>query len=406
MNNKPKVRPVFANRMSNLAGAASHAVIGKVREMRGRGIDVIDFGKQGHTPSIAKDAAFAMMNSPLGSTYTDTRGIKILRDTIATKLSGENGITADPDAEICVTIGAKEAIFATLLALVGEGDEVLIEDPSYVGFEPLVRLTGATPVLVPLLKEDGFRFPVDRLEHYITANTRLLLLCNPHNPGGRCRSAEDLMQIGEIARKADILVLVDEAYEHYVYDGVSHVSMASLPGMFERTITVQTVSKIYNMSGWRIGWAAAPQYLMDKIHIAHTHAITCATATAQAGAQAVIKAGIGEGDLPIARIVANYSDQRNAMVGGLNAIAGVSCQSPNGAFFTFPDISSFGMTSIQLSNYLLDDAHVASTPGSVFGPNGEGHIRLVFKSDIDTINRGIKRISDALMRLDRAGPSS
>lgn len=396
------VKPTFADRMSHVVGPASHAVMSRVREMRAQGIDVIDLGRQRETPEIARKAATAAMNSPSGSFYTDTRGATGLREAIAAKLLAENGIPAAPATDIVVTVGAKEAILAVMMAFVDTGDEVLIEDPAYVGFEPLVRFAGGMPKRVPLTKADEFRLPVENLRSFITPRTRLLLLCNPHNPSGHCYTAADLAAIGAIAAEYGINVVVDEAYEHFIYDGRRHVSLASLPGMYERTITVQTVSKIYNMAGWRVGWAVAPPALMDKIHIAHANMVTCPTSFAQAGAEAVIRSGIGEGDQPIADIVERYAAQRNALVAGLQAIPGVTCTMPQGAFFAFPDLSGFGRTSAKMCDVLLEKAHFAAIPGSAFGEMGEGHVRMVFKSDVETINKGVARLADALADLDRA----
>jgi aspartate/methionine/tyrosine aminotransferase len=390
----------FADRISTLGPPASHRVIAMVRDLRAQGVDIIDFGQQGATPDTAKQAAASVMQSSEGSAYTDTRGRPGLRHVIADKLARENGISADPDSEIVVTLGAKEAILASLLALVGPGDEVLIEDPAYVGFEPLIRLVGGVPVRIPLHAQHGFRFPVEKLQGFLTPRTRLLLLCNPHNPGGHCHSAQDLAAIAEVAKRADIHVLVDEAYEHFVYDGAKHVSLASLDGMFERTITVQTVSKIYNMAGWRVGWAAAAAPLMAKIAMVHAHAVTCPTSFAQAGAEAAIRDRIGEGNDPIAEIVRRYATQRDAMVDGLRAIPGVTCTKPRGAFFVFPDLSAFGMSSIDMCGYLLEQARISAVPGSAFGPHGEGHLRLVFKSNVGVIRQGITRLADALAKLD------
>lgn len=390
----------FADRISTLGPPASHRVIAMVRDLRAQGVDIIDFGQQGATPDIAKQAAASVMQSSEGSAYTDTRGRPGLRRVIADKLASENGISADPDSEIVVTLGAKEAILAALLALVGPGDEVLIEDPAYVGFEPLIRLAGGEPVRIPLDAQNGFRLPIETLKGCLTQKTRLLLLCNPHNPGGHCHSAQDLAAVAEIARRTNLYVLVDEAYEHFVYDGTRHVSIASLDCMFERTITVQTVSKVYNMAGWRVGWAAAAAPLMAKIAMVHAHAVTCPTSFAQAGAEAVIRDRIGEGNDPIAEIVRRYATQRDAMVDGLRAIPGVTCTKPRGTFFAFPDLSAFGMSSIDMCEYLLREARVSAVPGSAFGPHGEGHVRLVFKSDVEVIKKGVTRLADALANLD------
>jgi len=393
----------FAERLSGVGYSGSHALIGRVRALRQQGIDVIDFGQQEPPPLVARTAAAAAINLPSSAFYTDPRGMPELRRAIAAKLATDNGIVADPESEIVVTVGAKQALFITLLALVDPGDEVLLEDPGYLGFEPLVRLAGATPVPVPLRPEDGFRCASGSLRGRITPRTRVMLLCTPHNPTGRVLRREELEAIGALAREFNLVVIMDEAYEHFVFDGKVHLSLASLPGMKERTVTVQTMSKVYNMAGWRIGWLVAPAPIAQKLLAIHTHAVTCPASMAQAGAEAAIRARVGEGDRPFASIVERYTSQRDAMVDGLRGIPGITCVKPEGGYFVFPDLKAFGLTSAEMSTYLLDIAHVAATPGSVFGAGGEGHLRLVIKSDVEVIKRGVGRMADALSPLRKPG---
>jgi aspartate aminotransferase len=382
--------------------SGSAAVQRAVRELRSRGVDVIDFGHEGDAPRCAKLAAAAMLDSPASAGYGDPRGLPSLRDALATKLIAENGIAADAATQILVTVGAKQAIFTALLALVDRGDEVLIEDPGWVSFEPLVRIAGATPVPLALSPDTGFRFTLDTLHEHITPHTRVLLLCNPHNPTGRCLARDELEAIGAAAVAAGITVIVDEAYEHFVYDGRSHVSMAALPGMAEHTVTVQTVSKIYNMAGWRVGWLVASAALIEQMASIHSHIVGCVAAFAQRGAEAAIRTRVGEGDLPLTEIVARYEAQRDAMVRGLRAIPGVECARPEGAYFAFPSIKSFAMPATRLSERLLEQAGVATTPGSLFGSGGEGHLRLVFKPGIPTIERGMERLAATFGALSTA----
>ncbi|MEQ8708736.1 MAG: aminotransferase class I/II-fold pyridoxal phosphate-dependent enzyme [Rhodospirillales bacterium] len=390
----------FAERTGNITSSQSLAIIAEVKALRERGADIVDFGKQGHTPSIARDVAARTMHSPVGEFYSNPRGLPELRRTIAGKLRSENSIDADPDAEIIVTVGAKQGILTALLALVGPGDEVLIDDPGWISFAPMVRITGATPVVIPLAEENGFRSPADNIRNRITPRTRLMVLCNPHNPTGRCLDRGELLEIATLAQEFGLRVLMDEAYEHFAYDGKAFISMASLPGMSGITITARTVSKIYNMSGWRIGWVVASPEIVNRMLSIHTHAVSCPSTAAQAGAEAAIAAGIGEGDLPIAEIVANYENQRNAMISGLRRIPGVTCFKPEGAFFAFPGIHHFGMSSIEMSHFLLNEAGVATIPGSAFGEAGEGHVRLVFKTGVPEIERGLARIAQALSTLN------
>lgn len=389
----------FASRLQGVGFSSSHALIGKVRSLRQRGVDVIDFGQQEPPPRVACIAAAAAASAPAAAFYSDPRGALELRRTIAAKLALDNAITADPDAEIIVTVGAKQALFATLLALVEQGDEVLLEDPGYLGFEPLIRLANAIPVPITIAPQDGFRLPISMLSKAITRRTRVLLLCTPQNPTGRVLSRDELNAVAAVAQEFNLVVIMDEAYEHFVFDGRRHISLASLPGMKDRTITVQTMSKVYNMAGWRIGWLVAPPAIAERILAVHTHTVTCPATMAQMGAEAAVRARLGEGDRPFASIVAKYTYQRDAMVNGLQGIPGVSCPKPEGGYFVFPRLAAFGMTSAEMSAYLLDSARIAATPGSAFGAAGEGHLRMVIKSDVEVIERGIVRIAAALSRL-------
>jgi aspartate aminotransferase len=396
----------IAERLSDVGASPSQDLIVKVRALRARGVDVIDFGPQGPTPRAAIAAATLAMDRPASAFYTDPRGTLGLREAIAAKLASDNEISADPNTEIVVTVGAKEALFAALLALVGPGDEVVLEDPGYLGFEPLIRLAGATPVPVALSAADGFRLPLQKIRAAITQRTRVLLLCNPHNPTGRVMNQAELDGVAALAQERDLVVLMDEAYEHFVFDGRRHRSLAASPDMRGRTVTVQTVSKVYNMAGWRVGWLAAPFELARRILDIHTHAVTCPAGVMQAGAEAAIRARVGEGDLPFATIVENYTQQRDAMVEALNAIPGVRCGIPEGGYFAFVDVSAFGVRSAEMSSYLLDTAHVACTPGSAFGAGGEGFLRLVTKAKPADIRRGVARIADALAALTSSRKAS
>lgn len=390
---------VGAERMRHVPFPASQAVMSRVRELRRQGRDIIDFGTKGPTPAIARQAAIRMLETGPASAYTDVRGLLELREAIARKLAAENAIAADPATDIVVTLGGKEGVFSTLLALVDRGDEVLIEDPGWLAFEPMVRIAGATPVPVPLDPAHGFRFSPESLRDRVTPRTRLLILCNPHNPTGAVLTRSELEAIAEASERHGFLVLVDEAYENFVYDGRRHVSLASLPGMWQRTVTVQTTSKIYNMFGWRVGWTVAPKALIDPILTVHSHSVTCPTSFAQAGAIAVLQGGVCEADRPIAEVIARYQSQRDAMVAGLRRIPGVTCTLPEGAYFAFPNLAHFGRGSAELAHYLLETAGIATTPGAAFGAVGEDHLRLVFNAPVPEIEKGLARMRDALAAL-------
>jgi aspartate/methionine/tyrosine aminotransferase len=389
----------FAARMQGLGVPSSLAVLSRVQELRQQGLEIINFGTRGDTPKRAKEAAIAMMQSDAAASYTHVRGLPALRQAIAKKLRADNAIQADPETDIIVSLGGMEGVFSTLLALVDRGDEVLVCEPGWLGFGPMIRIAGATPVPVPVAEDDGFRFNIDALRKAVTSQTKLLILCNPDNPTGRVLDRSELEAIASVAREFDFLVLMDEAYENFVYDGRKHVSMAALDGMGRRTITIQTVSKIHNMFGWRVGWVVADKEIIEPILAVHSHAVTCPASFAQAGAVAVLEDSVGEGDRPFTQIVDNYEKQRNAMVEALRNIPGVKCDMPDGAYFTFPNFKHFAMPSTELCTYLLETGQVATTSGSAFGAAGEGHLRLVFNAAVEEIERGVARIGDALSKI-------
>lgn len=341
-----------------------------------------------------------MLASTANSAYTDLRGLPALRQAIARKLLNENNIQADPETDIIVTAGGGEGISSTLLALLDPGDEVLLEDPCFLGFEPVVRIAGATPVRIKLAEHDGFSFNIDALRERVTSRTRLLILCNPDNPTGRVREPAELVAIAKAAHEFNFLILVDEAYEHFTYDGRRHISMAALgDGIGRRIITVQTVSKTYHMHGWRVGWVVADRQIIESVLAVHSRLVTCPASFAQAGAIAAIEGSLGEGDVPITELVHDYEQRRDAMVRALNAIPGVNCPTPQGAYFTFPDFKHFAMPSTELCRYLLETGRVATTPGIAFGENGEGRLRLNYTCPVAEIEQGVTQIADALSKI-------
>ena len=394
------------SRMQDVGVPASLGVMRRVRELGRQGVRVIDFRERGDTPGSAKNAAIEMLRGTAAASYTDVRGLADLREAVAEKLLRTNRVRADPETEIMVSAGGMEGLFSTLLALVEPGDEVLLSDPCWLGLEPMVRIAHGTPVRFPLAGGDGFAFDIDALRERVTARTRVLVLCNPDNPTGIVLDRADLEAVAETAREHDLLVVVDEAYEHFVYDGREHVSLASLGDIRDRTVTVQTTSKVYNMFGWRIGWVVADARVMQPIQAVHSHSVSCPTSFAQAGAAAVLGESLGEGDMPFAELVAMYEHRRDAMVRALSGIPGVRCATPDGAYFTFPGFERYGMPSAELCAHLLETAHVATTAGSVFGPAGEHHLRLVYNAPAEHIEEGVARIAESLSRLESAPADS
>ena len=281
----------------------------------------------------AIENAIKSLKSSDGNLSTDVRGSLELRKSIAQKVYNYNALDIDPEKNIVVTVGAK-GYTLHILAILDYDDEVIVEDPGYLSFEPLINLVGAKPIHLQLNKKNNFKFLINELRKKINSKTKLLLLCNPHNPTGRCFSYNDLVEISKVCVEHDIFVLSDEAYEHFVFDKNKHFSIASFPGMFERTITIQTVSKIYNMSGWRIGWAISHDEIITKILLAHSHVVTSPTSFSQAGVIPVLEKNIGEGGEAINKIVDRYQQQRDIMVSLLQSIPGgsVTCE---GTFLLF-----------------------------------------------------------------------
>jgi len=389
----------YAKRIEKLRFSSSLMSMRRIRELRANGIKVHDFGSKFDTPAHIKAAAARYMNSPQGSLYADPRGIPEFRAAVQRKLLRENGLAVDPDTEITATPGGKAGIVATLLALVDSGDEVILEDPGWLSFEPMIRITGATPVPVPLHESNGFRLDAADIRKAVTPRTKVIVLCSPHNPTGAVLSRAELEAIAGVAIEHDLHVVMDEAYEHFLYDGHAHVSMATIEGMRARTITVQTASKTYNMFGWRVGWVIAPAEISERIRMISSHMFTCVTSFAQAGAAAALDGDHVQGTLTLPEMMKNYQIQRNALVEGLRAIPGVTCVMPAGAYFAFPRISGFGRSSQDFAALLLDRARVNGLPGSVFGQRGEGHIRFVFNAPLPEIEEGVAHLQECLRAL-------
>lgn len=383
-----------AKRMSAVQPSATVMVSDKARAMAQDGIDVInlgggdpDFATPAHIVEAAEDAIRK------GHThYVSSRGVKGLLEAIASKLRQDNGLEFDPATEIVVSPGAKLALFAAIMALVDAGDEVLILDPFWVSYEPMVQLTNATPVRVPLNKNDNFRVTGEALRSHFTANSKMLIVNSPNNPTGRVLSREELQAIANFAIENDLLVISDEIYEKIVFDGRELISIGTFPGMEDRTIVINGFSKAYAMTGWRLGYSAARAPLTREILKVQQHAATCAAAfTEYAGIVALTAAQ----DV-VAEMVEVYRQRRDIITAGLNSLPGISCRTIEGAFYAFPDISGTGVKSLDFADMLLEKAGVAVTPGVAFGTSGEGHVRLSFANSTELIEKAIERIGKAL----------
>jgi aspartate aminotransferase len=279
-----------------------------------------------------------------------------------------------------------------MLALVEPGVEILVLEPAWVSYVPMIEIAGGTAVSVSLDPDDNFRVTREKLEAKITANTKGILVNSPNNPTGRVLSMDEIEAICGVARDYDLLVYTDEMYEKILYDGHKHISIATQPGMWERTLTFNGLSKAYAMTGWRLGYVAGPQFFMDEIAKVHSHSVTCATSFAQYGGVAALT---GPQEF-IGEMVTAWDRRRRAVADGLNKVNGLSCSLVEGAFYHFVDIRGTGMDSITLADKLLQEAQVSMTPGIAFGESGEGHIRLSFATSDELLAKAVQRIGDCL----------
>jgi aminotransferase len=322
--------------------------------------------------------------------YTPNAGIEELREAISEKLKRENEIDAEPNGEILVTAGSMEALSMSILSTVNEGDEVVIPDPGYVSYVAQVLFAGGVPVPVPLMEDNDFRLTVENLEKVVTTKTRLIMMNYPSNPTGAISRQEDLKGIADFATDRNILVLSDEPYERFVYPGARHHSIAALPGMLERTITVFSFSKTYAMTGMRIGYAVSGRELIRQMTKLQEHYVACVNSVAQKAAIAALRGP----QTCVDDMLKEYTRRRDAVLDGLGRIQMITCRKPAGAFYAFPNISKSGQDSRTFVRSLLKEAKVATVPGVAFGKLGEGHIRLSFATSTENIKEALKRMGE------------
>jgi len=324
--------------------------------------------------------------------YTAMDGTMELREAIAKKLEKDNGIDFDPQTEVTVTSGSQEAMLIAALGFLNRGDEALILDPYYPACYEDTLLAEAKPVPVPLDEKKGYSVETEALENKITERTRMIWLCNPSNPTGHVFSKEDLEVIAEVAKRHDLIVFADEVYEKIVYDGVRHVSIGSLPGMEDRTVTVNGFSKAYAMTGWRIGYVAAEKKLSTTLRKLHYYATLCPNAISQKAAFAALTGPQG----CVKEMVTEYNRRREVVLHELDRIASLFYTIPKGAFYVFPDFSSFEKSDEIFAAFLLKEAGVVTAPGSGFGKTGEGHLRISYSISHEQVKEGMDRIKKCL----------
>ena len=319
--------------------------------------------------------------------YTSNSGLLELRTEICRYYDRRFNVSYDPKHETIITVGGSEAIDIALRAMVDPGDEVIIPQPSYVSYEPCAILAGAKPVIIELKNEDLFRLTAQELEAAITDKTKILVLPFPNNPTGAIMEKKDLEQIAQICIDRDIFVLSDEIYAELTFNG-DHVSIASLPGMKERTIVINGFSKAYAMTGWRLGYAMGPSVIIEQMTKIHQFAIMCAPTTSQYAAVEALK----NGDDDVKMMRTSYDQRRRFLMNAFSEM-GLPCFEPFGAFYVFPDIREFNMTSEEFAYALLDAQNVAVVPGTAFGDSGEGFLRISYAYSIEKLKTAMERIA-------------
>ncbi len=371
--------------MERLGTESAFEVLAKAKalELSGREIVHLEIGEPDFdTPEHVSAAAQQALDK--GYThYVPAPGIPELRTAVADFLERTGRLTTTPD-RVLITPSAKPIMFFTILALCEEGDEVLYPDPGFPMYASITAFAGATPVPVPLREENGFVIDPEELESLVTERTKLLILNSPHNPCGSASTPEQLEAIARIAIEHDLVVLTDEVYWALRYDG-DHHSVLDLDGMAERTILLDGWSKTFAMTGWRLGFGVFPQPLIEPISRLVINSVSCTSAFSQHAAVAALE---GPWDA-VDNMLAAFRERRDVIVSGLNAVPGVSCVEPGGAFYAFPNISALGLSAATLADRLLEDAGVACLPGTAFGTYGEGHLRFSYANSVDNIRHAL-----------------
>ncbi len=387
-----------AKRMSSVPFSGIRRIFDEASRLEQSGSDIVhlEIGRPDFdTPAHIKQAAKTALDQGQVH-YTANAGTLALRRAIADKLKKDNSLEYDAESEIIVTVGASEAVYLAVLAFLNPGDEILAPSIGWINYFAVPGMASASLVTYPVREAMGFKIQATGIKAAITPRTKMLILSSPSNPTGAVVDEQDLQQIARVAREHNLLVLSDEIYEKIIYDA-KHVSLASLPGMRERTIVVNGFSKAFSMTGWRLGYAAAPRELAAPMLRAHQYIVTSAVSFAQAGAVAAL---LGPQDC-VAEMTAEFRRRRDLLIPSLNAIAGVSCVWPSGAFYAFPNVRSFGLSSEELTWHLLREAKVAVVPGSVFGPGGEGHLRISFANSYENIKKALERLAEVLGKMPR-----
>ncbi|TCO32443.1 aspartate/methionine/tyrosine aminotransferase [Kribbella steppae] len=380
----------LAGRMERLGTESAFEVLAKAKALEASGREIVhleigepDFDTPAHVAAAAQQAL------DKGHThYVPAPGIPELRTAVTDFLERTGRLSTSPD-RVLITPGAKPIMFFTIMALCEEGDEVLYPDPGFPMYASIAAFAGATPVPVPLREENGFVIDPEELASLVTPRTKLLILNSPHNPCGSASTPEQLEAIAEIAIRHDLVVLSDEVYWALRYDG-DHHSVLDIDGMAERTILLDGWSKTFAMTGWRLGFGVFPQPLIEPITRLVINSVSCTSAFSQHAAIAALEGPWDDVDT----MLDAFRERREVIVSGLNAVPGVSCVEPGGAFYAFPNITELGMSAATLADRLLEEAGVACLPGTSFGAYGEGHLRFSYANSVENIRRALDAFKD------------
>ena len=390
----------LANRMGLIGTETAFEAAARARALEATGRDVIhlELGEPDFdTPAHISDAASRALLDDKMTHYTAATGIAPLKAALVADVKRWKGIDTTPD-QVVVTPGAKPIMFYAMLALINEGEEVIYPNPGFPIYESMARYVGGTPVAAPLREANDFRMDVAEVASLVTDKTRMIVTNSPHNPTGSILTDEDVREIARIAVEHDLVVLADEIYGRLQYEG-EPLSIATLPGMAERTITLDGFSKTFAMTGWRLGYGIVPEWLAPSFSRLVINSVSCTNAFTQVGAIAALT---GPQDAAQA-MRTEFIARRSLIVEGLNAIPGVNCVLPHGAFYAFPNFSSFGRTSNQIADHLLYDAGVCGLSGTAFGSYGEGYLRFSYANSREKISAALERVGESLARLERTG---
>ncbi len=381
--------------MSRLGTESAFAILAQAQALEAAGREVVhlEIGEPDFaTPPHIVEAAVEGLGAGL-THYVPAPGILPLREAIAAFLARHGRLETSPD-QVVVTPGAKPIMFYTILALCEEGDEIIYPDPGFPMYESIAAFSGARPVPLPLREQNDFRLDPEELERLVTDRTKLLIVNSPHNPCGSALTREDTEAIADIAVRHDLIVLSDEVYWAIRYDG-EHTSVLDVDGMAERTILLDGWSKTFAMTGWRLGFGVFPQSLVEPVTRLVVNSVSCTSAFSQHAAVAALDGPFE----PVEEMVREFRTRRDVLVAGLNRIPGISCKLPGGAFYAFPNVTELGLKASELQERLLQEAGIACSPGTAFGPAGEGYLRFSYANSVENLEKALAWLADFVAHL-------